>query len=553
MPKSKLKIIPLGGLGEIGKNMMVMEYEDDIIVIDAGLMFPRQEMLGIDLVIPDASYLQDKVKRIRGIIITHGHQDHIGALSYLLPLLKAPIYATKLTMGLIQVHLKQQRVRAKVDLRTVPSNGTITLGRFKVELFPVCHSIPDAVGLIIDTPLGKVVHSGDFKLDHTPVDGKPTDLSRLAQLGTEGILLLLSDSTYAGMPGYTPSESVVGENLDRVMTKASGRVIVATFSSLISRIQQIIDAAAKHERRVFIIGRAMTDTVGMSLELGYIKDSDKVLTQIDELKRFPLNKIVIITTGSQGEPTSALVRMANRDFRQLHIIPGDTVVISATPIPGNEALVHRVIDDIFKQGAQVLYSGLAGTQVHVHGHASQEELKLILNLTKPRFFMPIHGEYRHLVHHAELAELVGIPKENIFVLEDGDILELNPQSGRVVDKVTSGNIYVDGLSVGDIGSVVIRDRKMLSRDGIVMVIIAINHQTGELVGRPDIVSRGFVENKDIKMIEESRDLVIQVLTNRRNRLTEWGIINNKVRDALHKFYYEQTKRRPMILPFMVKV
>ncbi len=553
MPKSKLKIIPLGGLGEIGKNMMVMEYEDDIIVIDAGLMFPRQEMLGIDLVIPDASYLQDKVKRIRGIIITHGHQDHIGALSYLLPLLKAPIYATKLTMGLIQVHLKQQRVRAKVDLRTVPSNGTITLGRFKVELFPVCHSIPDAVGLIIDTPLGKVVHSGDFKLDHTPVDGKPTDLSRLAQLGTEGILLLLSDSTYAGMPGYTPSESVVGENLDRVMTKASGRVIVATFSSLISRIQQIIDAAAKHERRVFIIGRAMTDTVGMSLELGYIKDSDKVLTQIDELKRFPLNKIVIITTGSQGEPTSALVRMANRDFRQLHIIPGDTVVISAPPIPGNEALVHRVIDDIFKQGAQVLYSGLAGTQVHVHGHASQEELKLILNLTKPRFFMPIHGEYRHLVHHAELAELVGIPKENIFVLEDGDILELNPQSGRVVDKVTSGNIYVDGLSVGDIGSVVIRDRKMLSRDGIVMVIIAINHQTGELVGRPDIVSRGFVENKDIKMIEESRDLVIQVLTNRRNRLTEWGIINNKVRDALHKFYYEQTKRRPMILPFMVKV
>ena len=553
MPKSKLKIIPLGGLGEIGKNMMVMEYEDDIIVIDAGLMFPRQEMLGIDLVIPDASYLQDKVKRIRGIIITHGHQDHIGALSYLLPLLKAPIYATKLTMGLIQVHLKQQRVRAKVDLRTVPSNGTITLGRFKVEFFPVCHSIPDAVGLIIDTPLGKVVHSGDFKLDHTPVDGKPTDLSRLAQLGTEGILLLLSDSTYAGMPGYTPSESVVGENLDRVMTKASGRVIVATFSSLISRIQQIIDAAAKHERRVFIIGRAMTDTVGMSLELGYIKDSDKVLTQIDELKRFPLNKIVIITTGSQGEPTSALVRMANRDFRQLHIIPGDTVVISATPIPGNEALVHRVIDDIFKQGAQVLYSGLAGTQVHVHGHASQEELKLILNLTKPRFFMPIHGEYRHLVHHAELAELVGIPKENIFVLEDGDILELNPQSGRVVDKVTSGNIYVDGLSVGDIGSVVIRDRKMLSRDGIVMVIIAINHQTGELVGRPDIVSRGFVENKDIKMIEESRDLVIQVLTNRRNRLTEWGIINNKVRDALHKFYYEQTKRRPMILPFMVKV
>lgn len=553
MPKPRLKIIPLGGLGEIGKNMLVMEYADDIIIIDAGLMFPQQEMPGIDLVIPDVSYLQDRVNRIRGIIITHGHQDHIGALPYLLPLLKAPIYATRLTSGLVQVVLKQQRVRTKADLRVIPSNGTITLGRFKVEFFPVCHSIPDAVGLIIDTPLGRVVHSGDFKLDHTPVDGKPTDLSRLAQLGMEGVLLLLSDSTYAELPGYTPSESVVGENLDRVMADAAGRVIVATFSSLVSRVQQVIDAAAKHQRRVFIIGRAMTDTVRLALELGYIKTPDKVLAQLDELKGLPPNKIVIITTGSQGEPTSALVRMANRDFRQLHIMRGDTVVLSASPIPGNEALVHRVIDGIFKQGAQVLYSDLAGYQVHVHGHASQEELKLLLNLTKPRFFVPVHGEYRHLVHHAELAESVGVARENIFVMEDGDILELSPQNGRVVNRVPSGNVYVDGMSVGDIGSIVLRDRRMLSRDGIVMVIIAINRQTGELVGRPDIVSRGFVENKDVSLIEESRDLVVQVLAHRRNRLAEWGIINNKVRDTLHRFYYEQTKRRPMILPFIVKV
>ncbi|MFA5317030.1 MAG: ribonuclease J [Dehalococcoidales bacterium] len=553
MSKSKLKIIPLGGLGEIGKNMMVMEYQDDIIIIDAGLMFPDQEMLGIDLVIPDTSYLQDRVDNIRGIVITHGHQDHIGALPYLLPIIKAPIYATRLAKGLIELALKDQRVRNKVDLRTVPTDGVVTLGKFRVEFFPVCHSIPDSTGLIIDTPLGKVVHSGDFKLDHTPVNGKPTDLSRLAQLGAEGVLLLLSDSTYAELPGYTPSESIVGENLDRVIASAPGRVIVTTFSSLISRIQQVIDAAAKYQRRVFIIGRSMTNTVRMAQELGYLKAPDNVLAQLDELKGLAPNKIVFVTTGSQGEPTSALVRIANHDYRQLHIIPGDTVVISASPIPGNEALIHRVINGIFKQGARVLYSDLAQPRIHVHGHASQEELKLLLSLTKPRFFIPIHGEYRHLVQHAELAEQVGVPRENIFIIEDGDILEIGHQNGRVVDKVTSGNVYVDGLSVGDIGSIVLRDRKMLSRDGIVMVIITINRQTGELVGRPDIVSRGFVENKDDNIIEQSRDMVGQVLTQRRNQLAEWGIINNKVREVLNKYYYEQTKRRPMILPFMVKV
>jgi ribonuclease J len=554
MSKSKLRIIPLGGLSEIGKNMMVMEYENDIIIIDAGLMFPGEEMLGIDLVIPDISYLLEKRDRIRGIVITHGHEDHIGALPYLLPQLKAPVYSTRLTNDLISVKLKERKALAGAKLKATPFGNQVTLGRFRVEFFPVCHSIPDAAGLIIHTPMGTIIHSGDFKLDYTPVSGKPTNLSRLAQLGAQGVLLLLSDSTYAELPGYTPSERVVGETLDRVMAEAPGRVIVTTFSSLVSRIQQVIDSAAKHQRRVFIIGRSMTDIVHMALEGGYLKAPDGILGRIDELKGMPHNRVVLITTGSQGEPTSALVRIANRDHRQVHIIRGDTVVLSATAVPGNEALINRTVDNLFKQGAQVLYDKVAS--VHVHGHGSQEELKLLLNLVKPRFFMPIHGEYRHLSLHANLAESLGMSPKNIFLLEDGDILELSPQGGRKTGKVSSGNVYVDGLSVGEIGSVVLRDRRMLSRDGIVMVIITVNRQTGKLVGRPDIVSRGFVEPKEAKdkeMIEKSRELVARTLDHSGVRPADWGFIYSKVRDILNKFYYDQTKRRPMILPVMVKV
>jgi len=552
MTKPRLKIIPLGGLGEIGKNMMVMEYEDDIIVIDTGLMFPEEEMLGIDLVIPDINYLLEKRGKIRGIIITHGHEDHIGALPYLLPQLDVPIYSTKLTQGLISVKLKERKALSEAKLKVIPPNGQFTLGKFRVEFFPVCHSLPDSVGLIIHTPVGIIVHSGDFKLDYTPVSGKPTDLSRLAQLGAQGVLLLLSDSTYAELPGYTPSERVVGETLDNIMANAPGRVIVTTFSSLVSRIQQVIDSAAKHQRRVFIVGRSMSDTARMALDLGYLNAPDGILARLDELKGMPRNRIVFITTGSQGEPTSALVRMANRDHRQVHILRGDTIVISATPIPGNEGLINRTVDNLFKQGAQVLYSKVA--PVHVHGHGSQEELKLLLNLVKPKFFVPIHGEYRHLSLHAKLAQSVGIPKENTFILEDGNILEISPEVGKITGKVTSGNVYVDGLSVGDIGSVVIRNRRMLSRDGIVVVIIAVNRQTGKLVGRPDIVSRGFVDTRESKdMLDASRDLVARILDHSGDRPAEWSFINTKVRDALNKFYYEQTKRRPMILPFMVKV
>jgi ribonuclease J len=552
MARSKLKLIPLGGLSEIGKNMLLLEYENEILIVDAGLMFPGEEMLGIDLVIPDINYLLDKKKKIRGIVVTHGHEDHIGALPYILPQLDVPIYASRLTHGLIRVKLKERKALADAKLKVVPSGEPITLGAFKVELFPVCHSIPDAAGLIINTPVGVVVHSGDFKLDYTPVSGRPTDLSRLAQLGTQGVLLLLSDSTYAELPGYTPSEKVVGEALDHIMADAPGRVIVTTFSSLVSRVQQVIDAAAKHGRRVFIVGRSMSDTVRMALELGYIQAPDGILGRIDEARGLPNDKVVFVTTGSQGEPTSALVRMANRDHPNVNIHSGDTIVMSATPIPGNEAVVNRTVDNLFKQGARVLYDKVA--QVHVHGHGSQEELKLLLNLVKPEFFMPIHGEYRHLSLHARLAESVGMPKENTFVLEDGDILELTEHWAKKNGKVGSGNVYVDGLSVGDIGGVVLRNRRMLSKDGIVVAIIAVNRQTGKLVGRPDIVTRGFVDTREFKeMIDESRDLLAKALDHSGGKAAEWSFVNTKARDTLDKFYYEKTKLRPMILPFMVRV
>ena len=453
---------------------------------------------------------------------------------------------------MIRVKLKERKALADAKLKVVSPGEQITLGAFKVEFFPVCHSVPDAAGLIINTPVGVVVHSGDFKLDYTPVYGRPTDLSRLSQAGAQGVLLLLSDSTYAELPGYTPSEKVVGETLDHIMGDAPGRVIITTFSSLVSRVQQVIDAAAKHGRRVFIVGRSMSDTVRMALELGYIQAPDGILGRIDEVRGLPHNKVVFVTTGSQGEPTSALVRMANRDHPNVNIHSGDTIVISATPIPGNEAVVNRTVDNLFKQGARVLYDKLA--QVHVHGHGSQEELKLLLNLVKPKFFMPIHGEYRHLSLHAKLAESVGIPKDNTFVLEDGDILELTAESAKKDGKVASGNVYVDGLSVGDIGGVVLRNRRMLSQDGIVVAIIAVNRQTGKLVGRPDIVTRGFVDTREFKeMIDESRDLLAKTLDHSGARATEWSFINAKVRDTLDRFYYERIRLRPMILPFMVKV
>ncbi len=552
MAEQKLKVIPLGGLGEIGKNMMVLEYADDIIVIDAGLMFPEEDMLGVDIVIPDISYLLERKEKVKGIVITHGHEDHIGALPYILPRLDVPIYGSKLTLGLISVKLKEHRSTKKAALRQVKSGEKIALGNFKIEAFSVCHSIPDSLGLIIYTPVGTLIHSGDFKIDYTPVDGKPTELAKLAQLGTQGVLALFADSTYAELPGYTPSESVVGQTLERIIAEAPGRVIITTFSSLVSRIQQIIDAAAKHQRHVFVIGRSMRDTIKIAKDLGYLNIPDGIVRRIDELHRFPHNRIVLLTTGSQGEPTSALVRIANRDNSQVRIIPGDTVVISATPVPGNESLINRTIDSLFRQGAQVIYEKLA--QVHVHGHGSQEELKLLLSLVRPRFFIPIHGEFRHLSLHARLARSLGLPEKNIFVIENGTILELDKKRARIAGKISAGNVYVNGVVMGDMDSVVLRDRKLLSRDGIVIVIVAIDKGKGKVLGEPDIISRGFIDMKDGESIlEEGRELVKATLDRASGRPVQWSFINTKVKDTLTKFFYEKTRRRPMILTTAVEI
>ncbi|MBM3182754.1 MAG: ribonuclease J [Chloroflexi bacterium] len=552
MGKHKLRIIPLGGLGEIGKNMMAIEYANDIIVVDAGLMFPEEDMHGVDMVIPEISYLLERREKLKGIVLTHGHEDHIGALPYILPQLDTPLYGTKLTQGLVTVKLKEHRYSDKATTKVIQPGGKYPLGNLTIEPFSVCHSIPDSIGLIIHTPIGAVVHSGDFKIDYTPVDSKPTDLARLAQLGAQGVLLLLADSTYAELSGYTPSETVVGETLDHIIADAPGRVIIATFSSLISRIQQVIDAAARHDRHVFIIGRSMKNTTKMAAELGYLNIPTGVVRQPDELHRFPHDKIVLLTTGSQGEPTSALVRIANHDNSQVRITRGDTVVMSATPVPGNETLVHRTVDTLFRQGAQVIYEKLA--QVHVHGHGSQEELKLLLNLVKPKFFMPIHGEYRHLSLHAKLAKSLGMPESNVFIIENGNILELDRNKARITDKVPAGNVYVDGLVMGDLANVVLRDRKMLSRDGIVVVIVAIDKKKGKIIGRPDIVSRGFVDTTEEETIlEQGRDLVATTLERSSGRPLEWSFINAKVKDTLGKFFYEQTKRRPMILTTTMEV
>ena len=558
MPTHKLKVIPLGGLGEIGKNMMALEYGNDIIVIDAGLMFPSEEMLGVDLLIPDISYLLARQQNLRGIVITHGHEDHIGALPYILSRITPPIYATKFTRELILVELKQRGVKTNVKLNLVDTGSRITLGNFTIEFFSVCHSIPDCVGLIIHTPLGIIVHSGDFKIDYTPVISQATNFSQLASLGAKGVLLLLSDSTYAELPGYTPSERLVSDTLNRIVSEAKGRVIITTFASLVSRVQQVFDVAVKHGRRVFIVGRSMKEIVSMALKTGYLTVPPGIVCRLDELKTLPHNQVIVLSTGSQGEPTSALVRMANRDpSSQVQIVPGDTVVISATPIPGNEALVSKTTDSLFRQGANVIYNKLA--QVHVHGHGSQEELKLLLSLVKPKFFIPVHGEYRHLSLHGDLARIMGIPKENVFVLENGDVLELGQDSGKVVARTRVGVIYVSGLITGELDSIVLRDRKLLSRDGVVVVTIAIDAEGDKLAERPRIIMRGCVAaGEEQTLIEKGQDVVLAALGKGKTftsgrRLDEPGFVDARVKDSLSRFFYEQIHRRPVIIPVVVEV
>ena len=551
MDKKRLRIIPLGGLGEIGKNMMLFEYGEDLIAIDAGLMFPEEDMLGVDLVIPDISYILEHPHGLKAFFITHGHEDHTGALPYILKLVKAPIYCTPLTADLIAVKLKEARLLDKADLRQIQPAERVQVGAFEVEPFGVAHSVPDSVGLAIRTPVGTVVHTGDFKLDHTPVMGQPTDLARLAQLGSEGVLLLLSDSTYVEIAGYTPSEQVVGASLLNIMASSPGRVIVATFASLISRVQQVIDAAYATGRRVFVTGRGMLDNVNMAVKKGYLTVPDGVLAGVGELRRLPHDQIAIVSTGSQGEPTSALTRMANGDHPHVKIMPGDTVVLSATAIPGNEALVYRTVDNLFRLGARVLYNRIA--DVHVRGHAAQEELKIVITLVQPQYFMPVHGEYRHLVLHARLAQSLGIPEENTFVLADGDVLEIDEEGARLRDHVSADYVYVDGLGVGDIDHVVLRDRQHLATDGMIVVVIAVDKRSGRVVGKPDVVSRGFIDVEESEeLLERTRDVVVTALEGA-NHVAEWGVIHSKVKEAIAKFLYQETRRRPMVLPVAVEV
>jgi ribonuclease J len=549
----RLRIIPLGGLGEIGKNMMVLEYGNDIIVIDAGLMFPSEEMLGVDLLVPDIGYLVARQNNVRGIVITHGHEDHIGALPYVLSRITPPVYAPKFARELILVELKQRGVKTSAKLNVASPGDKINLGKFTVGFFSVCHSIPDSVGLVIQTPVGTVVHSGDFKIDYTPTICEATDFNQLAAVGAKGVLLLFSDSTYVELPGYTPSERVVSDTLDRIVSEAKGRVIITTFASLISRVQQVFDVAVKHDRRVFIIGRSMKEIVSMALKTGYLTAPPGVVCRLEELKTLPRNRVIVLSTGSQGEPTSALVRIANRDpSSKVQIIPGDTVVMSATPIPGNEALVNKTTDSLFRQGANVIYDKLA--QVHVHGHGSQEELKLLLSLIKPKFFVPVHGEYRHLSLHASLARSMGVPKDNAFVLENGDILELGQDSGKVVARTRVGVIYVSGQIAGELDNAVLRERKLLSRDGVVVVSIAVDAEGGKLAERPRIMTRGFIDSgEEQKLIEKGRDVVLAALDHDKRRLREPGFVDARVKDSLSRFFYEQVHRHPVIIPVVVQV
>jgi ribonuclease J len=550
MTKKKLKVIPLGGLGEIGKNMTVFEYGNDIIIVDCGIAFPDDEMLGIDLVLPDITYLKKNVDKIRGIVITHGHEDHIGAIPYVLKEINIPIFGSRLALGLIENKLKEHGLLSVAKMETVVQDQIIDLGVFKVEFINSCHSIADAMALAIHTPVGTVVHTGDFKIDYTPIQGDVINLMRFAELGNEGVLLLMSDSTNVEREGYTLSERTVGRSFERIFDNVKNRIIVATFASNIHRVQQIIDAAVKFGRKVALSGRSMINVANVAIELGYLNVPEGTIIDINDINKYTHDKLMIITTGSQGEPMSALSRMAASTHRQLDIIPGDLVVISATPIPGNEKTVSRVINQLFKKGANVIYNAL--DEIHVSGHACQEELKLIINLTKPKFFLPGHGEYRHLKQHANLSNTMGVPKENSFVMDIGNVLELDGQSAKITGSVPAGKIFVDGLGVGDVGNIVLRDRRLLSQDGLVVIIISIDKETGEIVAEPDIISRGFVYVRESEqLIDQMRKVAVAALSKYDGK--EWATIKMVVKDALKEYLYTNVKRNPMIIPVVIEV
>jgi ribonuclease J len=548
-----LRIIPLGGVGEIGKNMYIFEYGSDIVVVDCGLMFPDEEMFGIDLVIPDVTYLRERKDDVRAFVITHAHEDHVGGLPYVLPNFPGvPIYASTLARGLLGNKIKEHKLHNNPLLALDPGDD-IEIGPFRVIPFRVGHSIPDAMGVAIRTPVGTVVHTGDFKFDHTPVDGKLSDFAILARLGEEGVICLLSDSTRAENPGYTPSERTVGEAFREIMEPLEGRVIVATFASNIARIQQVLDAASDMDRDTVVIGRSMEQNFRIATDLGYLKfDPSRVLSK-DKIKDHPDGKLVIATTGAQGEPMAGLARMANRDHRFVEIQPGDTVIVSASPIPGNEEYVSRTIDNLFKAGANVYYHTIK--RAHVSGHASQEELKLMLGLVKPRYFIPIHGEFRMQVQHGRLAIETGVAPENVFIIENGTPIEISADgTARRGAPVPAGYVFVDGLSVGEVGEVVLRDRRALAADGIFMVVVTVDKQTGSVLGRPEIITRGFVPlNERDPLMEEAIDRVVAAVDTPGDHISEIGLFKSQIKDSLSGFLYAQTKRRPMVFPVVVEV
>jgi ribonuclease J len=552
-PDKILRIIPLGGVGEIGKNMYVFEYGDDIVVVDCGLMFPDEEMFGIDLVVPDVTYLKERRANVRAFLITHAHEDHVGGLPYILPEFPGvPVYASTLARGLLGNKIKEHRLHNN-PLMALEPGDEIQVGPFGVLAFRIGHSIPDAMGIALRTPVGTVVHTGDFKFDHTPVDGKLSDFHTLAKLGEEGVICLLSDSTRAENPGYTPSERTVGEAFREIMEPLDGRVIVATFASNIARVQQVLDAAASFDRKVAVIGRSMEQNFRIASELGYLTYPPSQIVPKEKLKDIPDDKLVICTTGAQGEPMAGLARMANRDHRFVEIQSGDTVIVSASPIPGNEEYVSRTIDNLFKAGANVFYHTIR--RAHVSGHASQEELKLMLGLTKPRHFIPIHGEFRMQVQHGRLAIETGVLPENVFIIENGIPLEIAADgSARRGTPVSAGYVYVDGLSVGEVGDIVLRDRKALANDGMFMIVVTVDKQTGAIIGRPEVITRGFVHlNERDPMMDGAIERIVKSVENPGDHISEIALLKSQIKDGVSRYLYEQTKRRPMVFPVVVEV
>ena len=551
--QNTLRIIPLGGLGEIGLNMMVMEYADSIIIIDCGLMFPEDYMLGIDIVIPDITYLRKNKEKVKAFIITHGHEDHTGALPFVLRELKAPVYGTPLTIGLIKEKLEEFKLDRETEFKTVKPRDKVSVGPFEIEFIRVSHSIADGAGLAIKTPVGVVIHTGDFKLDQTPVDGEILDYARFSEYGENGVLLLLSDSTNVEKEGYTVSEKEVGVTFEEIFRKSSGRIIVAAFSSNIHRIQQVLDVADNFGRKVTLNGRSMVANVRIAQELGYLKVPDGLIVDLKELDNLPPQRAVLLTTGSQGEPMSALTRMALDDHKQIRVRRGDTVILSSKFIPGHEKAISNMMNHLYRRGAEVIYEKVS--EIHVSGHASQEELKLMLNMVKPRHFIPVHGEYRHLVKHSQLAEKVGVKKENIVLAEDGDVVEVTEGSISVRERVESGKVFVDGKGVGDVRDMVLKDRKHLSQDGLVIAILALNEKTGEIIYGPDIITRGVVfEEESAELLENARNIVIEVLGNINvEAKTDWLEVKEELRRALRRYFNKTLERRPVILPLIVEI